>query len=286
MAEKNGQVWFITGANKGLGAAIAKEALDRGYRVVATSRNPQKIVEILGSSPNLVTLQLDITDDGQVESAVKAALERFGRIDVLVNNAGYALLGFFEEMSEKLIRQQMETNVFGTMKVTRAVLPLMRRQGSGLVVVISSASGVRSVGGASIYSASKFALEGWTEGMSIDLKPFGIRCMLIEPGPFRTDFANLETSLAFSDLEIYDYRQQRETLRNAFASLHQTQPGDPARLAGALMTAVNASDPPLRLLVGKAAVAAVDQYLNGRLAEYEAWRVISASADFDENPGK
>lgn len=286
MAEKNGQVWFITGANKGLGAAIAKEALDRGYRVVATSRNPQKVVEILGSSPNLVTLQLDITDDGQVESAVKAALERFGRIDVLVNNAGYALLGFFEEMSEKLIRQQMETNVFGTMKVTRAVLPLMRRQGSGLVVVISSASGVRSVGGASIYSASKFALEGWTEGMSIDLKPFGIRCMLIEPGPFRTDFANLETSLAFSDLEIYDYRQQRETLRNAFASLHQTQPGDPARLAGALMTAVNASDPPLRLLVGKAAVAAVDQYLNGRLAEYEAWRVISASADFDENPGK
>ncbi|HUJ69734.1 MAG TPA: SDR family oxidoreductase [Syntrophorhabdales bacterium] len=286
MAEKNGQVWFITGANKGLGAAIAKEALDRGYRVVATSRNPQKVVEILGSSPNLVTLQLDITDDGQVESAVKAALERFGRIDVLVNNAGYALLGFFEEMSEKLIRQQMETNVFGTMKVTRAVLPLMRRQGSGLVVVISSASGVRSVGGASIYSASKFALEGWTEGMSIDLKPFGIRCMLIEPGPFRTDFANLETSLAFSDLEIYDYRQQRETLRNAFASLHQTQPGDPARLAGALMTAVNASDPPLRLLVGKAAVAAVDQYLNGRLAEYEAWRVISASADFDENQGK
>ena len=286
MAEKNGQVWFITGANKGLGAAIAKEALDRGYRVIATSRNPQKAVEVLGSSPNLLTLQLDITDEGQVESAVKAALDRFGRIDVLVNNAGYALLGFFEEMSEKLIRQQMETNVFGTMKVTRAVLPIMRRQGSGVVIVISSASGVRSVGGASIYSASKFALEGWTEGMSIDLKPFGVRCMLIEPGPFRTDFANLETSLAFSDLEIYDYKEQRETLRNAFASLHQTQPGDPARLAGVLMTAMNASDPPLRLLVGKAAVAAVDQYLNGRRAEYEAWRDISASADFDEKPGK
>jgi len=286
MAEKNGQVWFITGANKGLGAAIAKEALDRGYRVIATSRNPQKAVEVLGSSPNLLTLQLDITDDGQVESAVKAALDRFGRIDVLVNNAGYALLGFFEEMSEKLIRQQMETNVFGTMKVTRAVLPIMRRQGSGVVIVISSASGVRSVGGASIYSASKFALEGWTEGMSIDLKPFGVRCMLIEPGPFRTDFANLETSLAFSDLEIYDYKEQRETLRNAFASLHQTQPGDPARLAGVLMTAMNASDPPLRLLVGRAAVAAVDQYLNGRRAEYEAWRDISASADFDEKPGK
>ena len=281
MTQKNDQVWFITGANKGMGAAIAKEALDRGYKVVATARNPERAGEVLGGSPNLLIVNLDITNDEQVQSAVNAALDRFGRIDVLVNNAGYALLGFFEEMSEKLIRQQIETNVFGTMKVTRAVLPFMRKQGSGLVIVFSSASGIRAVGGSSIYSASKFALEGWTEGLNADLKPFGIRCMLVEPGPFRTDFANFDTSLTFSDMEIDDYKQQRETTYNTFASLNQTQPGDPAKLAKVLMTAVNAPNPPLRLLAGKAAVAAIDQYLSGRRAEYEAWREVSASTDFD-----
>ena len=281
MTEKNDQVWFITGANKGMGAAIAKEALHRGYKVVATARNPERAGEILGNSPNLLIAKLDITNGEQVASAVNGALDRFGRIDVLVNNAGYALLGFFEEASEKLIRQQIETNVFGTMKVTRAVLPIMRRQGSGLVIVFSSTSGIRSVGGSSMYSASKFALEGWTEGMSIDLKPFGIRCMLVEPGPFRTDFANVETSLTFSDLEIDDYKEQRETMYNTFASLDQKQPGDPAKLAKALMTVVDASNPPLRLLAGKAAFGAIDRYLEARRAEYEAWREISAGTDFD-----
>jgi NAD(P)-dependent dehydrogenase (short-subunit alcohol dehydrogenase family) len=281
MTQKNDQVWFITGANKGMGAAIAKEALSRGYKVVATARNPESAGETLGNSPNLLIAKLDITNGEQVQSAVNGAMDRFGRIDVLVNNAGYALLGFFEEMSEKLIRHQIETNVFGTMKVTRAVLPLMRTQGSGLVIVFSSTSGIRSVGGSSIYSASKFALEGWTEGMSIDLKPFGIRCMLVEPGPFRTDFANFETSLAFSDLKINDYGQRREALYNSFASLNQTQPGDPARLAKALVTVVNAPNPPLRLLAGKAALGPIDQYFEARRAEYEAWRDVSASTDFD-----
>jgi NAD(P)-dependent dehydrogenase (short-subunit alcohol dehydrogenase family) len=281
MSENNDQVWFITGANKGMGAAIAKEALNRGYKVVATARNPESAGEVLGSSPNLLIVTLDITNDEQVQSAVNAALVRFGRIDVLVNNAGYALLGFFEEMSEKLIRQQLETNVFGTMKVTRAVLPFMRKQRSGLVIVLSSASGIRAVGGSSIYSASKFALEGWTEGMSADIKPFGIRCLLVEPGPFRTDFANFDTSLTFSDLEIDDYKQRREATYSSFASLNQTQPGDPAKLAKAVMTAVDAPNPPLRLLAGRAAVAAIDQYLTTRRAEYEAWREVSASTDFD-----
>lgn len=279
--QRNDQVWFITGANKGIGAAIAKEALDRGYRVVGTARNPESATRILGSSPNLFIAKLDITNDEQVQSAVAAAVDRFGRIDVLVNNAGYAQLGFFEETSEKLIRQQMETNLFGTTKVTRAVLPFMRKEGSGLVIVFSSASGVRAVGGSSIYSASKFALEGWTEGLNFDLKPFGIRCMLIEPGPFRTDFADFETSLAFSDLEIGDYKQQHETLYNSFAALNRKQPGDPAKLAKALMTVVNASDPPLRLLAGKAAAGAVGQYLDARRSEYDAWREISLSTDFD-----
>jgi NAD(P)-dependent dehydrogenase (short-subunit alcohol dehydrogenase family) len=281
MGQKDDPVWFITGTNKGMGTAIAKEAIGRGYRVVATARDPGSARKVLGDSPNLLIASLDITNDGEVCSAVKTALDKFGRIDVLVNNAGYALLGPFEEMSEKKIRQQMETNVFGTMKVTRAVLPLMRQKGSGMIIVLSSASGVRAVGGSSIYSASKFALEGWTEGLSFELNPFGIRCMLVEPGPFRTDFANFDTSLAFSDLEIEDYKQQRETMRNAFASLDRNQAGDPAKLAKALMLAADAPNPPLRLLAGKAAVADVDQYFSGRRAEYEAWREVSAGTDFD-----
>jgi NADP-dependent 3-hydroxy acid dehydrogenase YdfG len=173
--------------------------------MVRATRNPEEAGEILGNSPNLLIAKLDITDDEQVQSAVKAAPDRFGRIDAPVKNAGCALLSFFKEGSEKLIRQKIETNAFGTMNVTRAVLPFMRSQRSGLVIVLRSASGIRAVGGPSIYSASKSALEGWAEGMSADLKPFGIRCMLVEPGPFRTDFADSDTSLAFSDLEIDDY---------------------------------------------------------------------------------
>jgi NAD(P)-dependent dehydrogenase (short-subunit alcohol dehydrogenase family) len=281
MTQKNDQVWFITGANKGLGAAITKEALNRGYKVVAAARNPEGMEKIFGDSPHLLTVRLDITNHEQVQSSVNDALDRFGRIDVLVNNAGYGLLGHFEEMSEKLIRQQIETNVFGTMKLTRAVLPIMRKQGSGWIIVVSSTSGIRAVGGGSVYSASKFALEGWTEGLSMDVKPFGIRCMLIEPGPFRTDFLNEKTSCAFSDLETDDYKQLREMMHNNYASADQKQPGDPAKLAEALMTAVNASNPPLRLVAGKNAVASIDQYLKERLSELEAWRDVSSSTDFD-----
>jgi NAD(P)-dependent dehydrogenase (short-subunit alcohol dehydrogenase family) len=281
MTQKNKQVWFITGANKGLGAAMAREALDRGYKVVATARNPESAEKILGNFPNLLIAKLDITNDEQVRSSVKAALDRFGRIDVLVNNAGYGLLGFFEETSEEMIRQQIETNVFGTMRVTRAVLPSMRKQRSGLVIVVSSASGIRAVGGSSMYSASKFALEGWTEGMDLDLKPFGIRCMLVEPGAFRTDFANADSFMKFSELQIDDYKSQREIMYKGFVSIVHKQPGDPAKLAKALMTAVNAPNPPLRLLAGKATVDTIDQYLNARRSEYEAWREVSASTDFD-----
>jgi NAD(P)-dependent dehydrogenase (short-subunit alcohol dehydrogenase family) len=281
MTQTNDQVWFITGANKGLGAAIAKEALDKGYKVVATARKTEGMEKTFGDSPNLLIASLDITSEEQVQSAVNIALERFGRIDVLVNNAGYAQLGYFEEMSDGLIRQQMETNVFGTMKLTRAVLPTMRKQGSGWIIVISSTSGIRSVEGGSVYSASKFALEGWTEGMNIELKPFGIQCMLVEPGPFRTDFLNEKTSVMFSDMEINDYKQQREAMHNNFVSVDQKQPGDPAKLAKALMLALNDSNPPFRLLAGKRSVESIDQYLQERRFEYEAWREVSADTDFD-----
>ena len=282
MREQNQAVWFVTGANKGLGAAIAKEALGRGCRVVAAARKPEEARAALGDSPNVLFVKLDITSDEEVHAAVNAALDRFGRIDTLVNNAGYGLLGYFEECSEKLIRQQMETNLFGTMKLTRAVLPTMRRQRQGLLVTVSSTSGIKAVEGDSVYCASKFALEGWMEGMGIDLKPFGIRCLIIEPGPFRTDFFKEKVSFAFSDMPIEDYRVYREALREYFVSFDQKQSGDPTRLAKALMTVANADNPPLRLLCSRFALDAVDSYLKKRYAEFDAWRELSASTDFDD----
>jgi NAD(P)-dependent dehydrogenase (short-subunit alcohol dehydrogenase family) len=281
MTNTNNQVWFITGANKGLGAAIAKEALDNGYKVVATARKTEGMRGTLGDSPNLLITNLDITNEEQVQSTVNDALEKFGRIDVLVNNAGYGQLGYFEETSEELIRQQMETNIFGTMKLTRAVLPTMRNQGSGFIVVFSSMMGIMSMEGGSIYSASKFALEGWVEGLKTELKHFGIRCMLVEPGPFRTDFVNEKTSVKFSDIEIDDYKQQREAMHNMYVSFHGKEPGDPIKLAKALMRAVNDSNPPFRLLVGKGMVGAVEQFYNARLFEYDAWREISDNTNFE-----
>jgi len=181
-----------------------------------------------------------------------------------------------------LIRQQIETNVFGTMKLTRAVLPTMRRQRQGLLVTVSSTSGIKAVEGDSVYCASKFALEGWMEGMSIDLKPFGIRCLIIEPGPFRTDFFKEKVSFAFSDMPIEDYRPYREALHKYFVSFDQKQAGDPARLAKVLMTVAHADNPPLRLLCSRFALDAVDAYLKNRYAEFDAWRELSASTDFDD----
>ncbi|MDD2465580.1 MAG: SDR family NAD(P)-dependent oxidoreductase [Desulfobulbus sp.] len=282
MMEQNKHVWFITGANKGLGAAIAKEALECGFKVVAAARNPSSIKEVLGESPNLLPIRLDITNQEEIHAAVNQALDRFGRINVLVNNAGYGLLGYFEELSDKLVRQQMETNVFGTMNLTRAVLPVMRRQREGLVVTVSSTSGIKAVEGDSVYCASKFALEGWMEGMSIDLKPFGIRCLIIEPGPFRTDFFKEKTSFAFSDMPIEDYWPYREALYKYFVSFDQKQTGDPARLAKALMKVAYTENPPLRLLCSRFALNSVDAYLKNRYAEFDAWRELSASTDFNE----
>ena len=190
MAEQNIPVWFITGANKGLGAAIAKEALDCGFKVVAAARNPSSIKVVLGDSPNLMPVRLDITNHEEIHAAVNEAMDRFGRIDVLVNNAGYGLLGYFEELSDKLIRQQMETNVFGTMNLTRAVLPVMRRQREGLIITVSSTSGIKAVEGDSVYCASKFALAGMTEALAAELALLGVRVTLAELGPFATEFTS------------------------------------------------------------------------------------------------
>lgn len=277
----NQKVWFITGGNKGIGAAIVNEALAQGYNVVATARKTEEAEKNLGTHPNLLIVKLDITDDGQVNEAVKQTLDRFGRIDVLVNNAGYGLLGYFEEMSEDSIRRQMETNVFGTMKITRAILPVMREQKSGFVVTVSSTSGIRSVGGGSVYSASKFALEGWSEGMNLDMQPFGIRFMLLEPGAFRTDFANENASMQLPDLQLDAYNEPRDLLESIFRTMNGTQSGNPVKLAKGLIKVVDSEDAPVRLLISKGAIPAIDNYYKTRYSEFEKWQEISADSDFD-----
>lgn len=274
------KVWFITCANKGLGAAIVKEALASGYQVVATARNAASAEKELGTYPQLLVVSLDITNDTQVKEAVANTVTKFGRIDVLVNNAGYGLLGYFEEMSEQTIRQQLETNVFGTMKITREVMPVMRKQGSGFVVVVSSTSGIKSVSGGSVYSASKFALEGWAEGMNIDMQQFGIRFMLLEPGAFRTDFAKENASMQLPDLQVEGYEEAREKLNSILRTMNGKQSGNPAKLGKGLMSTVESGDAPLRLLISKAAIPAVDNYYKTRIAEFEKWKQVSADSDF------
>lgn len=278
----NQKVWFITGGNKGLGAAMVKEALGNGYNVVASARNIDEAKETLGEHPNLLLVKLDISNDAQVSDAVKATIDRFGRIDVLVNNAGYGLLGYFEEMSEASIRRQIETNVFGTMKITRAILPVMREQKSGFVVTVSSTSGIKSVAGGSVYSASKFALEGWSEGMNIDMKSFGIRFMLLEPGAFRTDFANEQASMQLPDLQQEAYKEQRNSLEKIFRDMNGNQAGSPAKLAKGLIKVVNSENPPVRLLISKGAIPAVENYYKTRFAEFEQWKEVSAESDFED----
>lgn len=274
-------VWFITGASKGLGAAIAKEALEKGYTVVAAARKPEVARKALGECPNLVCVRLDLTDEASIYAAVREAHAQCRRIDVLVNNAGYGLLGYFEEFSDELVRRQMETNVFGLMILTRAVLPGMRAQGSGWIVNFSSTSGIKAVEGGALYSASKFAVEGFTEGLATELKPFGIRCLLVEPGAFRTDFFKEGTSFVSADLPLDDYADRRQPLMDHFAEYDGVQAGDPKKLAKALVTTLQGEKQPLRLLCGCYAAQSIDAYHKERRAEFDAWRHVAESCDFD-----
>lgn len=277
----NREVWLVTGSNKGIGASIVKEALAQGYNVVAAVRKTDEAERNLGSHPNLLIVKMDISNELQVHEAIDIVMDKFGRIDVLVNNAGYGLMGYFEEMSEELIRRQFETNLFGTMKVTRAILPIMRNQKSGFVVTVSSTSGIKAVGGGSVYSASKFALEGWSEGMNIDMKPFGIRFMLLEPGAFRTDFADTNSSLQSPDLQIEIYKEAREAMADIFNKMNGTQAGNPAKLAKGVIKVVNSDDAPVRLLISKGAIPSVDSYYRERYEEFKKWQDVSADSDFD-----
>jgi NAD(P)-dependent dehydrogenase (short-subunit alcohol dehydrogenase family) len=259
---------------------IARAAIDAGHAVVATGRNTETVREALSESNDLLVAQLDITSIASAQAAVEAALDRFGRIDVLVNNAGNFFAGFFEELSPDQMRAQIETNLFGPMNVTRAVLPVLRKQRSGKVVSISSTAGIVGQAFCSAYAASKFGLEGWMESLRFEVEPFGIHTTIVEPGFFRTELLTKE-STAYADLSIGDYAERTAEKRPAWEAMSGKQTNDPAKLAKALITVVDQEQPPLRFVAGADAVETVEQKANELLAEVDAYRELSSSLAVD-----
>jgi NAD(P)-dependent dehydrogenase (short-subunit alcohol dehydrogenase family) len=279
MTEK--KVWFITGAGRGMGVDIAKAALAAGNVVVATGRNPQRVSSALGAHDDLLAVKLDVTSLDDAKAAVQAAVDRFGRIDVLVNNAGNFYAGFFEEITPEDFRAQIETTLFGPMNVTRAALPVMRAQRSGLVVAISSSAGLVGFEFNSAYAASKFGIEGWIESLTPEIARFGVRTMLVEPGFFRTELLTPE-STNYATPSIEDYAERTEQTVAAWNSMNGRQGGDPAKLADALVRLASQDQPPLRWVAGADAVEVVEQKAKDMLAQLDAYRELSSSLAFEK----
>ena len=273
------KVWLITGASRGLGAEITSAALAAGDHVVATARDPRRIVERFGNSEALLPVALDVTSESSIAAAVEAAIARFGRIDVLVNNAGYGVIGAVEETSGEDVRRLYETNVFGLLSVTRAVLPVMRKQRSGHVINLSSVGGYRSGPGFGVYCSTKFAVEGISEALHAELAPLGIAVTVVEPGYFRTEFLEAK-SVVESDAVIADYVDTAGKVRAFARSVSLQQPGDPVRLARTVVELTRAGEPPLRLPLGSDTVAAIEAKHVFVAKELEAWRTVATSTDF------
>jgi NAD(P)-dependent dehydrogenase (short-subunit alcohol dehydrogenase family) len=283
VTDKN--VWFITGAGRGMGVNIARAALAAGHAVVATGRNPEAVADAVGEADDLLIVELDITSLASAEAAVQAAVDRFGRVDVLVNNAGNFYAGYFEELTPEQIERQLTTNLVGPMNVTRAVLPVMRKQRSGNVVSTSSLAGIVGQEFCSAYAASKFGLEGWMESLRFEIEPFGIHTTIVEPGFFRTDLLTKE-STSYADLSIDDYAERTAQTRPAWEAMSGKQTNDPAKFATALITVVDQEQPPLRWVAGADAVAAVEKKANELLAQVDAHRDLSSSLAVDEKDGR
>ncbi|HEY0115565.1 MAG TPA: SDR family NAD(P)-dependent oxidoreductase [Allosphingosinicella sp.] len=277
------KVYLITGAARGMGVDLAQAALAAGHNVVATARQAETVTRALGVHERLLPIRLDVTSPGDASEAARASLDRFGRIDVLINNAGNFYGGFFEELSPEQVRSQVETNLFGPMNVTRAVLPLMRGQRSGLVISISSLAGL--VGGefTSAYAASKFGVEGWMESLAPEVEPFGIRTMIVEPGYFRTELLQPE-STTFAALSIDDYADRTAQIIPAWQAMNGKQPGDPSKLATALIQLADGDEPPQRWVAGADAVLAAEQKAQTLLSQVEAHRTLSTSLGHQDAP--
>jgi NAD(P)-dependent dehydrogenase (short-subunit alcohol dehydrogenase family) len=269
------KVWLITGAGRGMGVDIAKAVLAVGDAVVATGRNPERVSSALGAHDDLLVVKLDVTSLDEARDAARAAVDRFGRIDVLVNNAGNFNAGFFEEISPEDFRSQIETTLFGPVNVTRAVLPVMRAQRSGLVVAISSTAGIAGQAFCSAYAASKFGVEGWMESLTPEVEPFGIRTMLVEPGFFRTELLSPE-STRYAEATIEDYAERTEQTVAGWKSMNGKQGGDAAKLADALVQLASRAEPPVRFVAGADAVATVEQKTKDLLTQADAYRELSS----------
>lgn len=275
------KVWLVTGAARGMGQSFVRATLAAGHAVVATGRRPDDITRVFGISDNLLAVRLDVTSDDEAKAAVAASLERFGRIDVLVNNAGASFKGYFEEMSPRQVEQQLATNLLGPMNVTRAVLPVMRRQRSGHVISISSGAGLMAFEYSSVYAASKFGLEGWMGALEQEVAPFGIRTTIVNPGFFRTGLASPE-SLIWPDVPIDDYAARSATQREWWQNQDGQQAGDPDKLAQALLTIVALNSPPRRFIAGADVLALAERKIDQLQREMDAFRELSSSLIHDD----
>ena len=281
MAPEQTPVWFITGCSTGFGREIARLILERGWRAVVTARKPEQLHDLVaGHEDRALAIRLDVTDKQSVANSVAAALEKFGRIDVLVNNAGYGYLAAIEEGEDEGIRAQFETNVFGLIELTKAVLPGMREQKSGHVVNFSSIGGLVSFAATGYYHATKFAVEGLSESLAIEGKPLGIKVTIVEPGPFRTDWAG--RSIIESETVIDDYASTAGVRRQQTRERSGNQVGDPVRGSEAVITAVTSENPPLHLLLGKPALDMAYAKLDTLRANFDAWKELTLGADYPQ----
>jgi NAD(P)-dependent dehydrogenase (short-subunit alcohol dehydrogenase family) len=275
------KVIFVTGAGRGLGTDIARQALAAGHQVVATGRRPEEVEKTLGGpQDNLLAIKLDITNLEDVQAAVQAALDRFGRVDVLINNAGNFFAGFFEEISPAHIRQQIETNLFGPMNVTRAILPVMRRQRAGHVITISSLGGLVGAAFTGAYAASKFGVEGWMESLRDEVAPYNIHTTIVEPGFFRTELL-ADASTTWPEPSIDDYAERTASTIEAWKNINGQQAGDPAKLAQALLSIADQGQPPLRFVAGADAIEGAEAKARELLAHAEASRELGGNLAYD-----
>jgi NAD(P)-dependent dehydrogenase (short-subunit alcohol dehydrogenase family) len=278
-SNENSKVWFITGAGRGLGAALGKALLAVGEKVVATGRNPRSVEDALGgNNENLLTLGLDVTNEEQAETVVAETVARFGRIDVLVNNAGYGMVGSLEESSAEEVEAQYRTNVFGLLNVTRAALPTLRAQGSGHIINLSSVGGMVGFDQFAIYCSTKFAVEGISESLALEMEAFGIHVTSVQPGYFRTEFLTGD-SMVEAKTRIPAYEKG---LREQFSGHSGKQAGDPAKFAEAMMAIVRAEKPPLRLVLGADALNLIEAKLASFREDIEAWREVTVGTDIVE----
>jgi NAD(P)-dependent dehydrogenase (short-subunit alcohol dehydrogenase family) len=275
------KTWFITGAGRGMGVDFAKAALAGGRNVVATGRNPDAVGQALGEADDLLVVKLDVTATEDAEAAVKAAVDRFGGIDVLVNNAASFHAGFFEELTAEQMERQLTVSLIGPMNVTRAVLPVMRTQRSGHIVTISSSAGFAGFEYGTAYAASKFGVDGWMESLAPEVEPFGIHTTVVNPGFFRTELLTKE-STNYAPASIEDYSERNAAQRAFWESMNGKQGGDPAKLAQALLTITDQEQPPFRFIAGADAIAQAEEKLAERRQQIDAYRKLSSSLALDE----